>query len=237
VVALLGPVCAGIALLAGRALGATLGMVGGTIAMAVVAILLWIAVAAWRNGATGAAAAAVWMFAGAMNVNAGHSLALLDSGEHVVGAHVADVAAWRGHDRVTFGDGVLRGDLMELAGHVAKHTDGHRSTRFDSCQATPIVVDGWTASAPVKVWALDDRTSSLAFSEQTFHVATRPDGDCARAIADVVAKHHVVVDADPIYLERVITSTDPTMVKLSGLVAAAFTALVWLGVLAWRRFR
>jgi len=234
VVVVLGPLCAAGALLVGRLLGAALGMVGGAIAMAVLAIVLWIAIATWRNGSTGAAAAAVWMFAGAMNVNAGNSLALLDSGEHVIGAHIAEVAAWRGHDRVTFGDSVLREDLMELAGHIAKHTDGHRATRFDSCEATPIVAESWKPSDPVKLWALDDRTSSLAFSEQTFHVAGKPDGDCARAIEDVVAKHRVVVDADPIYLERVITSTDRAMVKLGGLAAAGLSALVWLAVLAWR---
>lgn len=236
-VAILGPVCAAAALGLGRLLGAELGMVGGMVAMGVLAVVVWIVVAAWRETATGFAAALVWMFAGAMNVNAGNSLALLDSGAHVVGAHVADVAAWRRRERVTFGDGALRGDLMELAGHIAKHTDGHRSTRFDSCEATPIVPDGWKTGDPVKLWALDDRGSSLAFSEQTFQVTTKPDDDCLRAIADVVAKHHVIADADPVYLERVITSTDPAMVKLSGLIAAAFAALVWLGVLGWRRIR
>lgn len=236
-VAILGPACAAGALLAGRVLGAALGMVGGAIAMAVLGILIWIVVAAWRNGATGGAAAAAWMFAGAMNVNAGNSLALLGSGEHVVGAHIAEVAAWRGRERVTFADGVLRGDLMELAGHIAKHVDGNRTTGFYSCEATPIVAESWTKSDPVKLWALDDRGSSLAFSEQTFHVTAKPDEDCVRAIQDVAARHHVVVDADPIYLERVITSTDPAMVALSGIVAAAFTAFVWLVVLGWRRIR
>lgn len=140
-VAILGPACAAAALGLGRLLGAELGMVGGMIAMAVLAIGLWIVVAAWRNGATGAAAAAVWMFAGALNVNAGNSLALLESGEHVVGAHVADVAAWRGHERVTFADGMLRGDLMELAGHIAKHTDAiarRGSTRARRCRSWPM---------------------------------------------------------------------------------------------------
>ena len=237
-VALLGPVCAGIALLAGRAFGAWFGMIGGSIAMAVCAILLWIGIAIWRDGSTGAAAAFAWMFAGVMNVNAGNSIALMNSGEHVLGAHVTDVDHWRRHERVSFADGALRGDLMELAGHIAKRVDGHRPTRFDDCRATPIVAEGWKQSDPVRLWALSaEHGPSGAFFEQTFHVSTTPDDDCLRAIEDVVAKHHVVVDPDPIYLEYVITSTDPTMVKLGGLVAAALTALVWLGVLAWRRFR
>jgi hypothetical protein len=197
-------------------------------------ILLWIGVARWRDGSTGAAAAAAWTFAGVLNVVAGNSLTLLQSGEHVLGAHIADVDQWRRHERVSFGDGVLRGDLMELAGHIAKRTDGYRTSEFYYCEATPIVAEGWKRGDPVRLWALDDRGSSLAFSEQTFHVTDSPDHDCVRAIADVVAKHHVTIDADPIYLDRVITSTDPAMVTLGGVVAAAFTALVWLGVLAWR---
>jgi len=234
VVAILGPACAAAALGLGRLLGAELGMVGGMIAMGILAIVVWVGVAIWRETATGFAAAIVWMFAGAMNVNAGNSVALLESGEHLVGAHVADVASWRGHERVTFADGMRRGDLMELAGHIVKRADGHRSTRFDSCTAMPIVADGWKRGDPVKLWSLEDRGASVPFSEQTFHVTTKPDDDCLRAIADVVAKHHVIADPDPIYLELVITSTDPASVKLSGMLAAAVTALVWLGVLAWR---
>jgi hypothetical protein len=234
VLVVLGPLCAAAAVLFGRFFGAELGMVAGAIVMAILGILLWIVVAAWRNGATGAAAASVWMFAGALNVHAGNSLDLLESGAHVVGAHVADVSAWRGHERVTFGDGALRGDLTELAGHVAKRVDGNRTSRFDYCEATPIVPDGWQDGEPVRLWSLDDSGTSLAFADQTFRVVSKPDEDCSRAIESSIAKHHLVRAADQIFLERVETSTDPVMLRVGGYVAAAFTALIWLGVLGWR---
>ena len=236
-VAIVGPVCAGVALVAGRLLGAQLGTVPGIVVVAVTAVALWFALARRIDDGTGLGAAVVWMLVGALNAHVGDSVALLASGEHVVGAHVSEIAAWRDHARVTFGDGELRVDLEELAGHTVKRADGYRGTRFDFCIAKPIVPDGWRTSDPIRVWSLDDRYTSQRFAEQSFEVVATPDPDCQRAIDAAVAKHHLVRDTDPVFLERLETQIDPDMLRLSGLICAIAAAVVWLAVVGWRKLR
>ncbi len=133
-VALAGPVVAGLAILVGRVLGAQLGELGGVLAAVAIAIALAFAIHRWRP--IGVATFFVFGFVGAMNAAVGNSFELLHSGEHVLGAHVGEVESWRDHQRVTFADGGTRRELGGTAGHVSGRNDSRNTTTYHFCDAT-----------------------------------------------------------------------------------------------------
>ena len=127
------------------------------------------------------------MFAGGVNAHVGHSLALRSSGDHAFGMHVADIAAWRDRERVTFADGGERWRLEGRAGHLVPNPRDRTRTSYD-CTATPIAPDAWTHDQPVKLWAVDDGVPrSRPWSEQVFHPTTTLSDDCAAAVHEAYA--------------------------------------------------
>jgi hypothetical protein len=230
-----GPLIVLIAAVLGRALGDSLGFAAAGVIMGVLAIGVWIAIGWWRGGAVGFAAAVVWILPGLINAHVGNGLALLASGAHITDARIGEVESWRGHERVTFGDGELRNDLFGLAGHTTESGGGsRRHSRFDSCTATPIVPAGWTIAQPVKLWSLDDGVASEPFARQTFHPVASPDPDCVRAIDRSIATRQLLRDPSPIFLERVDTLSDPDALRLQGLASAIVPAVIWFLVCASR---
>lgn len=227
----LGPLVAVVAAIVGRAIGAQLGFLPvGLILMLVLAILIWVVVAsAFKKGARGAAVAAVWTACGLLNADIGESLALLDSGAHIVGAHLVDEQAWRGHERVTFADGVARSDVEGTASHLASLGAHTRTTRLDSCTATPIVPSDWTTATQVRVWSIDDSgPSSTPYERQVFHPTTHLSDDCKRAVQRAVAAHALVVAPDAVYLERLTARVDPSGLRASGIAVVVFTSAIWI---------
>jgi hypothetical protein len=237
-VILLGPALAVVAAVLGRALGGGLGLLAAAIALAVVGLATAVAIGRWRGAALGAAAGALWKLVGAINAHDGEGLALLASGGHVTGARIAEVGSWAGHARVTFVDGVRRGDLRGIAEHeVGVGGKGVQARRRVACAATPIVAASWTAPAPVQLWTLDDGLTSRPLAQETFHPITAPDprGDCGRAIDAAIREHQLTRAADPIYLERLDTLADPEALRLQGLAVAIVAGAVWLLGFGWLR--
>ena len=232
-VALAGPVLATLALVVGRVLGASLGEIGAIIAVAAIALALAFGIHRWRP--IGIATFFTVLAVGAINAFVGNSLALLSSGEHITGAHVAEPLTWRDHERVTFGDGGERSGLFGVSGHTIGHNDSRHTTTYIHCEAVPIVPPGWTKAAPVQIWALSDRPMSGAFDQQVFHPIAKPDEDCMFAIANAVKTRELVGAADPIYLERVEVSADPYFVSLGGIVPAILCAVIWILVALLRK--
>lgn len=225
--ALIGPLFVALAALVGRGLGAAFGLSAfGIVIGSVLAVGAAVAMGTWKGISAGFALLFVVLLTGAMNLSDSNSIALLESGEHVVGAQLEDEAAWRGHERVSFATGEPRGDLYGVATHYYYTDRMHHIRTPTSCTATPIVPAAWAPTTPVRVWSLSTRFTPLPFSERAYH-EVEPDDLCNEAIAQAIAWHHLEQAPGAIYLERLDSSTDTSSLRSQGLAAAIVCGGMW----------
>lgn len=213
--------------------GYSLGLIASGIVVAVVAVGLGIVLARVTETVTAMLAVVCAMLTGTASAYGFHCLRELDTGAFVRDVPMADLARLHGIDRLTLRDGTPREDFFEIASHTSVWgvgSDRHEVTT--SCEAYPIVPEGWTKNDAVPVWRFgdDDQIEGVPIRERVFRPSA-PDDLCRKAIDRAIANHRLVVDDHAIYLEAEV-SDSPNVFdnRYKGAFAVALLGSLWIGI-------
>lgn len=228
-----GPLAMALLCAIGMPCGYYLGFVAGAVIVGILAIAVGIALAKITSTTTAMLAAVTAALAGAIGAYGLHVASNLETGAFVRDVPLADVAKLEGTDRFTLRDAVTREDMLEVTVHKGVSGSGStRSVLITSCDAYPIVSADWTPAAAVSVWRFGegDSIQGKPIGERVFRVG-KPDELCERAIAKVVAKHHLTVAPQPVDLEALVSdSPSASENRYKGPFSVAFLGGLWIVV-------